>query len=77
MAFHRRGTAPLNGIINPATIYIPFRASGRRRNKAQCAGKGHFPCQGRASASMHSRHSDILSSALERRSGACLKPLTL
>ncbi len=27
--------------INPATIYIAFRASGRRRNKAQCAGKGH------------------------------------
>ena len=30
-----------SALINPATIYIAFRASGRRRNKAQCAGKGY------------------------------------
>ena len=28
-------------IINPATIYVVFRASGRCWIKAQCAGNGH------------------------------------
>ncbi len=35
------GYRQVSELINPATKYIAFRASGRCRNKAQCAGKGH------------------------------------